>query len=281
MKLAEEVAGILASLSGTGAETIPVPSGGELVVAYLADDGEIQVKRALLEEYLQNLTDAAGQPLPVQTERLLEEDWGQSWKTHFKPARLTSRLAITPSWETYVPQGEEAVIELDPGMAFGTGLHASTRLALELIDETLASPRNGPIRALDVGTGTGILAMACALLGASRVVAIDNDPDAVHAAAENVRRNHLESSIEVSGRDLREVAGPFELVVANIIHDTLVELAPVLRGLVAPGGALILAGILQGEQEASIIATYRVLGLESHRILHREEWTALRFTAPF
>jgi ribosomal protein L11 methyltransferase len=279
-ELTEEVAGFVASLSGSGAEIIPAAPAGELVVAYLADDNELAMKKARLGEYLQNLPTSAGNPLPVQTERLLEEDWGQNWKSHFKPARLTRRLAIRPSWETYEPQEGEAVIELDPGMAFGTGLHASTRLALELLDEWLPPRGQGPTRALDVGTGTGILAMAAALLGAAPVDAIDNDPDAVHAAAENVRRNDLQEIVEVSGRDLQEFAGPFELVIANIIHDTLVELAPVLRRLTAPGGSLLLAGILQGDQEESILATYKDLGLLPARILHQEEWAAFRFSAP-
>ncbi|MEJ2033133.1 MAG: 50S ribosomal protein L11 methyltransferase [Deltaproteobacteria bacterium] len=268
----------LASLSGSGVEILPIGEAGERIIAYLAEDDELSLKEALLREFLQSLPTPNGRPLPLLTERLLEEDWSRNWKSHFKPARLTRRLAIKPSWETYEPQEGEAVIELDPGMAFGTGLHASTRLALELIEDCLPPSVAESMLVLDVGTGTGILAMACSLLGASRVVAIDNDPDAVQAAIENVSRNRLQKIVEVSGRDLLETKGPFHLVIANIIHNTLVELAPMLCRLVANRGSLILAGILQGEQEGSILATYRAFGFASTRILYREEWAAFLFT---
>lgn len=278
--LVEEVSGFLASLSGSGTQTIPAGAAGELIVAYLAEDGELDLKKALLREFLSGLAGPDGRPLPVATERLLEEDWGQNWKSHFKPARLTRRLAIKPSWESYEPREGEAVIELDPGMAFGTGQHASTRLVLELIEAWLPLAGSRPQQVLDVGTGTGILAMACALLGGCRVTAIDNDPDAVRAARDNIRRNCLEDLIEVSGRNLQEIKRPFQLVLANIIHNTLVELAPDLRRLVASGGGLILAGILRGDQEESLLATYRALGLVLARRLCREEWAALLFTVP-
>jgi ribosomal protein L11 methyltransferase len=270
----------LAALSGTGVETVEAGGSSERIIAYLSEDAEIQGKKAALEKFLKEIQGRlpAGTRLLVSKEQLLEEDWGRSWKEHFKAARLTPRLAIKPSWETYVPRDQESVIELDPGMAFGTGLHASTRLALELIEECFPPAGQGPRQALDVGTGTGILAMACALLGAGKVTALDNDPDAVEIALENVRQNNLQEIITVSGTDLHDLDGSFELVIANIIHDTLIELAPVLRRLLKGRGFLILAGILGGEQEKSILAAYRSLGLTPLDIRHREEWVAFRLT---
>jgi ribosomal protein L11 methyltransferase len=276
----EAVAGFLAALSGSGVEIVAAGDSSEKIIAYLAKDGELPEARAALDSFLRHLqgTLAADSLLHVEQEYLLEEDWGKNWKSHFKAARLTSRLAIKPSWESYAVQGPESVIELDPGMAFGTGLHATTRLALELIEECFPLAGRGPREVLDVGTGTGILAMACALLGAGRVVALDNDPDAVQIATENVRHNRLEDLIEVSSADIEDLDGSFGLVIANIIHDTLIELAPVLRRKVAEKGFLILAGILQGEQEKSILCHFQNLGLIPVDIRHREEWVAFRLT---
>jgi ribosomal protein L11 methyltransferase len=278
-ELSEMTALFLATLSGSGIETAEAGESSERIIAYLAEDEELQSKQQAMERFLKELKGLpAGTRLKVNQEQLLEEDWNRSWKEHFKAARLTSRLAIKPSWETYVPQEQESVIELDPGMAFGTGLHASTRLALELIEKCYPPAGQGPQQALDVGTGTGILAMACALLGTGKVTALDNDPEAVEIASENVRRNRLQDIIAVSGTDLHDLEGSFDLVVANIIHDTLIELAPILRRLLSGRGFLILAGILGGEQEKSILTAYQSLGLTPLDIRHQEEWVALRLT---
>jgi ribosomal protein L11 methyltransferase len=279
-ELSEMTALFLATLSGSGTETAEAGESSERIITYLAEDEELQSKQEAMERFLKELQGRlpAGTRLKVDQEQLLEEDWNRSWKEHFKAARLTSRLAIKPSWETYVPQKQELVIELDPGMAFGTGLHASTRLALELIEKCYPPAGQGPQQALDVGTGTGILAMACALLGTGKVTALDNDPEAVEIAFENVRRNRLQDIIAVSGTDLHDLEGSFDLVVANIIHDTLIELAPILRPLLSGRGFLILAGILGGEQENSILTAYQSLGLTALDTRHREEWVALRLT---
>jgi ribosomal protein L11 methyltransferase len=281
VEFSESLAGFLALLSGSGIEILAVGDSFEKIIVYLAEDEDLENKKNALSEYLERLkgTFPPEKKISLVQEQLLEEDWGRSWKSHFKAVRITSRLAIKPSWETYQPVENESVIELDPGMAFGTGLHASTRLSLELIEECYPPADPGPLRILDVGTGTGILAMACALLGANKISALDNDPDAVQIASENIAKNHLEEKIRVSSTDLRDLNCCFELVVANIIHDTLVELAPVLRRLLTENGFLILAGILKGEQEKSILATFRKLGLTLLDTRYREEWVAFRFTS--
>jgi ribosomal protein L11 methyltransferase len=165
------------------------------------------------------------------------------------------------------------VIEMDPGMAFGTGQHASTRMALAPIRQCQETRRCQ--RALDVGTGTGILAMAAALFGAHQVVAIDNDPDAVTVARDNVARNGLAGKIEVSGTPVTQVQGPFPLICANIVHDVLAAMAQTLAGLTMPDGCLILAGILSGDQEDNMIRVYGELGLQPLNRLHQDEWAAL------
>ena len=202
-----------------------------------------------------------------------EEDWGSSWKQHFVPFAIVPGLVIAPTWEQYRAAPGEQVIVMDPGMAFGTGHHATTSLCLALVREVVAGGGGG--RVLDVGTGTGILAMAAALFGAARVLAIDNDPLAVAAAGENVARNHLAPVVEVSGVALEELTDAYSLVVANIIHDTLVEMAGTLDRLVEPGGALVLSGILQGEQTENIVRSFSALGFAPVRIERRAEWSAL------
>ncbi|HFQ88596.1 MAG TPA: methyltransferase domain-containing protein, partial [Desulfobulbus sp.] len=171
------------------------------------------------------------------------------------------------------PGPGQQVLEMDPGMAFGTGQHASTRMALALVTATCRDQR--PAAVLDVGTGTGILAMAAVLFGAGEAVAIDNDPEAVRVAAGNIRVNRLQDRIRVSGDTLDDCRGPFPLVCANIVHDVLVEMAPAFRRLLAPGGRIVLAGILAGEQEESIGRAYGRLGLQPVRSLHSDEWAAL------
>lgn len=206
-----------------------------------------------------------------------DEDWATSWKQFFTPFAIAPGLIIKPSWESYTSKPGEQVLEIDPGMAFGTGQHASTKLALGLIQSCL---RNGPLeRVLDVGTGTGILAMAAALFGAKVITAIDNDPEAVQAATENIARNNLENQIAVAVTALADLNGGFHLICANILHDVLVELAPALVDRLVPQGQLVLAGLLRGEQEESIVSVYGQLGLTLQQAVYEEDWVALLLRA--
>jgi ribosomal protein L11 methyltransferase len=214
----------------------------------------------------------------VRAEQLVEEDWGAGWKEHFHPFRAAPHLVVKPTWEPYAAAPGEAVIEMDPGMAFGTGLHASTRLALALIEEQCMAAQ--PRRVLDLGTGTGILAMAAALRGAADVLAIDTDPDAVAAARLNVARNRLEGIVRVGDENLAAVPGPFDLIAANITADVLLALAPLLAARLAPAGSLVLAGVLAGEQEREVRAAYERLGLRCSDARSEGEWAALLFSAP-
>jgi len=163
---------------------------------------------------------------------------------------------------------------MDPGMAFGTGHHATTALALEMVSGELK--RGGEqISVLDVGTGTGVLAMAAALLGAERVLAIDNDPVAVSAAAENTLLNKLSDRMVVTGAPLSSVAPQYSLVIANIVHDVLVMLSADLERVTEPGGRLVLSGILHGMQVESIIRRFNEAGFRLIEEQKRDEWAAL------
>jgi len=272
-------ASFLAELTGGGVEQSMIQPGAEpsasTVTGYLENDAELEVNRKKILHFIQHLT---GEKPQASFAEIIEEDWGKNWKKHFKPVRITNRITIKPTWESYRPGEEEIIIEIDPGLAFGTGLHASTRLALSLVEAAFAET-NKPQTVLDVGTGTGILAMAAAFLGAPRVTAIDNDPDAVVCARENVSQNRLDHAVGVSGADLEEFPGPFDLVVANITSDVLTLLAPILHRIMAPGGKLVLAGILAGEQAQSIRQTFGTLGLRLKQSPIEGEWQAFLFSS--
>jgi ribosomal protein L11 methyltransferase len=283
--LVEEAADIVAEISGAGVEitmALPPATAGptERLIGYLDGGDTADEQEALLRSELSALEARSGSTnaILVRCEPLLEEDWGAGWKEHFHPFHVAPLLVIKPSWEPYEPREGEAVIEMDPGMAFGTGLHASTRLALGFIEEICAGAP--PDCALDVGTGTGILAMAAALRGASLVIAIDNDPDAVAAARENVARNDLAGRVGVSGLDLGGINGKFDLVAANITADVLLRLAPQLAARLAPGGALVLAGLLAGVQTVEVRAAYEGLGMLCAGERSEGEWASLLLIAP-
>lgn len=189
-----------------------------------------------------------------------EEEWRDAWKRYFRTVRLTRQIVVVPSWDTHQPAPDDRVIHLDPGQAFGTGAHASTRLVLELLQE-LADRGARPARVLDVGTGSGILALAAAALWpASEVVAIDTDPVAVGVARENAAHNRAER-VRCSTDDLAALDGVYDLVLANIQADVLAQLSGELSSRVAPGGHLVLSGLLS-EQVASVAAIYAAAGLE-------------------
>jgi ribosomal protein L11 methyltransferase len=231
---------------------------------------------ARLSTHLEHLAEVFKVEVPVLTTTFFEEeDWSSTWKEHFKPFVIIPGLVIAPTWEEYRPQPEEAVITMDPGMAFGTGHHATTSLSLELLHRTL---NNGSaMHVLDVGTGTGILGMAALLFGAKSCLGLDNDSEAVSAAVENVRRNHLDDRMQVSLQPLGEQTGCYQVVVANIVHDVLLDLAPDLTRLTDAGGYLILSGILAGEQVVSIENHFSARGFTLLDRQTRQEWAALRF----
>ncbi len=229
-----------------------------------------------ISAYLEDLSEIFQVTRPVLTvSDYGEEDWGSTWKKHFVPFAIVPGLIIAPTWERYEAKPGETVIVMDPGMAFGTGHHATTSLSLALVREVVQGKAGA--RVLDVGTGTGILGMTAALFGAAEVLGIDNDPEAVAAAEENVRRNGLEKIMRVGATPLASLPGVYSLVVANIIHDTLLDMAPVLSGLTEPAGAMVLSGILQGPQTDNIVRCFEQRGFRLEKCTELAEWSALLF----
>jgi ribosomal protein L11 methyltransferase len=184
-----------------------------------------------------------------------DEDWGEGWKKDFRPLDV-GRVRVRPSWISDPPPPGSVEVVLDPGMAFGTGGHPTTSLCLAALSDLLAARPGASV--LDVGTGSGILAIAARKLGAGRVAATDDDPKAVEVARENAAANGvaLELALAPAGR----IAGTFDLVVANILANTLVALAPEIAGMLAPGGVVLLSGILTA-QEGEVRRAYVARGL--------------------
>lgn len=284
--LTEAAADLAGVLSGAGVEQTPDHGKGCVISAFFAlnvdedIDSQVTSTKNLFGERLGELFSLYDEQIgEIRTELLADEDWATSWQRFFHTFEITPGLVIKPSWEEYQPDSGQQVIEMDPGMAFGTGQHASTKLALALIGHALGGPeQEAPQAGLDIGTGTGILAMAAALNGVSQVTAIDNDPDAVAAALDNVAHNNLARSITCSDAPLEAITGTFGLICANIVHDVLIDMAAQIRQLAAPHAHLVLAGILHGEQEQNIITVYEQLGFKLVSPAYEDEWVALYFT---
>lgn len=243
------------------------------VRAYFAPDDDLEGKLTALNQFLREHGPAYGDaaPPPPAVSTIREEDWATGWRQHFTPTRIGRRLVIKPTWEPFAPEPGDVVIELDPGMAFGTGTHPTTRLCLEALEKL---GRTGDV--LDVGTGSGILAMAAARLGANRVVGTDIDPDAVEVARENCAMNGV--TVELVTTPLAEIPGRFGVVLANILAEDLVRMAADLTAKVAPGGALILSGILV-EREAYVIDGFAPTGLTLAETTREGEWSCLLYRA--
>lgn len=281
--LLESASDLMGVLSGSGVELSPDEEGGAFLSGFfsLEETCDPRQQQDLVEQTLAACIHEMTKLFalyncrlgPPQTNLLADQDWATSWQQYFKPFELIPDLVIKPSWEMYQPIPGQHVLEMDPGMAFGTGQHASTRTASALIRQSL---QEGTVdQVLDVGTGTAILAMVAARLGAARIVATDNDPDATKVARANIIRNGLDDQIEVVDTPVAAIADAYQLVCANIVHDVLVEMAPELTRLTVNGGRLVLAGLLAGEQEQHVITVYRAFGFAVVNRLYEDEWVAL------
>lgn len=281
-RLTEAVADLMGVLSGTGVEIHPVAgkerndiSGFfELAQTPGAEAADVVLQRVTGE--MKNLFTLYDMLLPEPELKIIDDqDWSTSWQKYFKPYEIVPGLVIKPSWETFHASANQHVLEMDPGMAFGTGQHESTRLALSLTAACCQNPQNSVDTVLDVGTGTGILAMAAAVFGARKVTAIDNDPEAVIVAATNVQHNSLDAAIQVSTTPLADIQDNFDLICANIVHNVLVEMAPEFQRLLTTGGHIILAGILAGDQETNIISLYGHHGMQVVATRNEGDWTGI------
>lgn len=213
---------------------------------------------------------AAGIEHKIETAFCAQEDWINNWKQYFHPIPVGKRLLIRPDWEQTDNPEHRVVLDLEPGIAFGTGTHETTRLCMEFLEEFVAPGCS----VLDVGCGSGILSVAGLLLGAERAVGVDIDPLAVKTAVQNAERNHVESRFTgVCGSLTEQVEGTYEVVAANIVADVILELLKDIGNFMAPGAALILSGIID-EREEDVLDGLK----EKFQVIGRKEekgWVAL------
>ena len=212
-----------------------------------------------------------GAEMRVETRWQANEDWALTWKRGLRPREISDRLVVKPTWTKWERRGEELVIDIDPQMAFGTGEHASTRGCLRLLD---AAIRPGD-RVLDLGSGSAILAIAAAGLGADEVIAVEYDPDANINARENIEQNGVAEKVriveEVGDAALIAELGSFDLILANILSSVIRPLLPTFRAALAKDGRLIVSGILQSEHE-QVVSDAIGAGLRVEREDREEEW---------
>ena len=239
----------------------------------------------LLDEALETLRPF--RPEKVEISPADSDDWQHKWKEYFKPVHITEKIVVRPSWEEYRAAAGELVIDLDPGMAFGTGDHPTSRLCIELMEEYMkagfagnpgqgeeSSSLNGPA-VLDIGAGSGILSLAAALLGAQEVLGIEIDPVAIPVAMENIKRNGQEEKITIIKGDLNEgVDFVADIVVANLMADLVIRLAPLVRPNLKENGVFISSGILI-EKEDEIVKSLLDAGFIIDKIMEEGEWCAI------
>jgi ribosomal protein L11 methyltransferase len=271
--LSEEVGGV----EQRDPDTSPGLLTGVTELVVWIPSSEVSRRVSQVETLLRSLKELGTQidPWSWRSEEVDPKSWQDAYKRFFSVNRLGRRFVVKPSWETYEAKPGELVIEMDPGMAFGTGLHASTQLVIHAM-ERVARLGPAPSSVLDVGTGTGILALAAAKLWPNtRVVAVDNDETAVQISRENVRRNGLDGRVHVDLRAAGKIDGRYYLVLANLSPETLTELQPRLRRNLDDYGRLVLSG-LPAEQASGICRLFtRDMALEPEFTEELEGWQAL------
>jgi ribosomal protein L11 methyltransferase len=220
----------------------------ERLIAYFPHNRSFKSIRRRVRIYLQAICKSHHTSFVMTSRTIHEEKWAEAWKENFKPIKLSPRLVIKPPWEKWAKEKDQIVIEIDPGMAFGTGTHPSTQMCLQFLEEIIPSfPK--PPTILDVGTGSGILAIAARKMGVKKIVAVDIDPVAIDCARANARANCIGTGITFRVGSLDGLKRQFELVVANLLPQELLSVAPSLPKLVANRGYLILSGFLQRQKK--------------------------------
>ncbi len=215
----------------------------------------------------------------LRTRIVHEEDWAEAWKAHFPVLRVGRRLVIRPTWRRHRRLPDDVVLALDPGMAFGTGLHPTTRLCLAALESIADDGRVDGARVLDVGCGSGIRAIAAVKLGASDALGVDTDPIAIESTLANARRNRLTRRVHARAGSLPSGERAYDVVLANLIAGVLVPLARALRDELSPGGTLVASGIFI-DREAEVCTAFKAAGLHVGDRAAEGDWVALVASRP-
>lgn len=257
---------------------IPEQENTEIVTvsAYYADDEKLQDRLKQIESELAAVEERIGSFRfgNIRFRSLSEKDWANEWKQYFHVTHVGESLVIKPSWEDYIPKEGEHVIKIDPGMAFGTGTHHTTNMCMARLEKVL--PANAEV--FDVGTGSGILAIAAALLGAKSVKAVDIDAVAVRVARENIADNGLEDKIEVKEGDLlRGTEGQADVIIANIIADIIIMLLKDIPGKLKDDGIFLASGIIS-DRRADVEAAAAEVGMKVDHVDEKGGWVVMQMS---
>lgn len=256
---------------------IPIAKETEVVVekAYLPVNGELEGRIQTLRQEIKALESRGVNTAPavLTTAELQDEDWSDTWKQYFHTEKPGERVVIKPTWEEYAPKDDEVVIELDPGAAFGTGTHATTSMCIRQL-EKLVKPG---MTVFDVGTGSGILSIISAKLGAKNIQAVDYDDSVLKIVEENLEQNNVQDIISVAQSDLMQnVHGKAELVIANIVADIIIRLFDQLDEHLEKGGTLLTSGIIEDRIE-DVLAAAEKHGYGVVERLENKGWACITF----
>lgn len=249
---------------------------GIIIRSYFPKDDLNPEKIKLIKNKIEGLAKFGLEPgnVEILTDEVKKEDWATNWKEYFYPEKITDQFVVKPTWREYEPKSEELVIEIDPGMAFGTGTHASTFLAIQALEEFASDRKN----MLDVGTGSGILSIAGALLGVPNIIGVDISSVAVKVATENVLLNNAQKKVTIMRSDMVdriiEKGKTFELITANMLSHLLVQLIPDLPRVIEDNGYFIGSGI-DTEHFLEVQQALEKVDFKVERIYRDGEWVAL------
>ena len=248
----------------------PVAAGKVRLVGYLEEGDDAAQRLDVLRRLL-------GPKAPLRFEPFTDENWLLKFRAHHRAVRIGADLVIAPPWSKVADKKGRVILRIDPGLAFGTGSHASTHLCLRALQDLARKGALG--RVLDVGTGSGVLAFAALRLGAKSARGIEPDLDALGSAQDNARLNGLRRGLRLTAETAADVAGRYDLVLANLVRDLLLDTAAALSARVAPGGVLVLAGLLDTQAD-DVRAAFEAQGLRLLRHRRREGWSALELEKP-
>ncbi|MDH3835185.1 MAG: 50S ribosomal protein L11 methyltransferase [Desulfobacteraceae bacterium] len=242
------------------------------VIGYLPCDEKLEKRQKFVEENLLWLEEKNGIECKIVYSDINQEDWAQTWKTYFRPERITENIVVKPTWREYIREHDEIVLEIDPGMAFGTGTHPTTRMCITMIEKYLK--RNGMF--LDIGTGSGILMIAAAKLGEIEVWGTDNDNVAMETAYKNLIQNRIpESNFKILAADLvDQITEQFDLVAANLTTKTILILLESVERVLVQDGIFVCSGILETDKD-EVLKKMKDLSFDLIEILAKEEWLSI------
>ena len=211
----------------------------------------------------------------VSAKKIINQDWSQKWKEHWKPTKASEHVVICPSWEECTRKDGDILITLDPGSAFGTGTHATTQLCIQAIEKYL---KKGD-EVADIGTGSGILAIAAIKFGASHAIGIDNDPLVIDVAKDNAQMNCVFNKIDFSHATADMLNEQYDFVCANILHNILAEIMGDLKNIMKPQALMVMSGILD-EKKQMVLDAVEEHGLKVVEIMHQEQWVGIVVQKP-